>query len=269
MRVLDPAARVVLRCPDATAATANMVCVESYDNVPADTFNGATCVINCVGISSGTASALKQVNADLPFRFAEAAKAAGVRQIIHVSSFSVYGYASTVDRSTATAPNSDYGQSKLQGDQRLLTLCDERFTVSILRLPLVYGGGARSKLERLLHWWMRLRVLPTPVGDLSRAMIGVELAAEVIAALSREPRPGIFLAADPQPFTYAAVYCASGGRLARLPMPGAITDLVQRIAPAIGARLFGDSRLADVDNLAVKYGLASRLSDDIAAMLAK
>jgi nucleoside-diphosphate-sugar epimerase len=265
-RILDPAPQVVQR--RLGEPHANYFLVDSYDYVPAGAFVGATCVINCVGISKGDEASFNHVNVELPFRIAEMAKAAGVRQMIHISSFSVYGHAKLVSASTATAPSSAYGWSKLCGDERLLTLADEHFAMSILRLPLVYGGGSNGKLERLMRWWMRLCVLPVPIGDVSRAMIGVDLAAEVIAALSHAPRPGIFLAADPHPFAYATAARASGNRLACLPIPRVMTDLVERAVPAIGTRLFADSRLDDIDNLAVEYGLVSRLVADIEKMLA-
>lgn len=238
--------------------------VDDYDTIPVDAFRDVRCIINCVGVSTGSVTELNRINVEIPRRWATAAKRAGVRHLIHISSFSVYGAATAIDRDTATSAVGDYGRSKLAADGELLALADNHFAVSILRLPLIYGEGSLGKLGQLLRWWERLRMLPVPAGDISRAMIGAELSAAVISHLCRSPQTGIVFAADPLPFTYVQAARARGGRLFRLPVPHTMTTLVERAIPALGSRLFGDSRLADTDNLAIEYGLESRLYRDIA-----
>ena len=103
------------------------IVVTDYGDLPAHSFDGIDCAVNCVGISSGEAAELQRVNVDIPFRAAQAAKAAGVRCFIHISSFSVYGGAREIDRTTPVAPTSDYGRSKLAADEALLQLCDDSF----------------------------------------------------------------------------------------------------------------------------------------------
>lgn len=262
--LLRNAAIFVRRCP--MAGQVRDFVVNDYDTIPPDIFRGVRCVINCVGVSRGSAAELKRINVELPRRWAKAAKVAGVHHIIHISSFSVYGGAHTIDRDTMATPVSDYGRSKLAADEELLGLADEHFRVSILRLPLVYGGDSLGKLGQLLLWWERMRVLPIPVGDVSRAMIGVELSAEVIAQLCWTPHTGIVFAADPQPFTYTEAARSRGRRLFRLSLPRVMTSLVARVVPTLGRRLFADSRLAEADNLAIRYGLASRLLHDMATI---
>lgn len=243
--------------------------VADYGAIPSAALTGMGCVINCAGVSTGDPAHLAAVNADLPHRLAIAAKAAGVRQLVHVSSFSVYGGAHAISCDTPEAPASDYGRSKQAGDAALLALADASFAVTILRLPLVYAPASLGKLGQLLALWTRVRVLPVPAGDIARAMIGVELSATVIARIAGEPLTGapgrIVFAADPEPFTYAAAADARRGRLYRLPVPRAWTRLAERIFPAVASRLFADSRLAEADNLAIRYGLSARLRRDIAA----
>lgn len=240
------------------------ITVDDYDMIPPSAFGGRECVINCVGTSTGNAAHLNRVNVDMAHRFACAAKAAGARHFIHISSFSVYGGARVVEAQTRPAPTNDYGRSKLVADTALLALADERFAVTIVRLPLIYGHDSLGKLGQVLRIWARMRVFPVPAGDVARAMIGVPLSAEVIARLSETPRTGIVFAADPQPFTYARAARARSELLRKLFIPRRFTRLFERAVPSIGARLFADSRLADVDNLAISYNLASRLYHDIA-----
>jgi len=240
-----------------------LVC-QDYGDPPLEAWGNIACVVNCVGISIGSRADLESVNFDVACRLASAAKTAGIRHLVHVSSFSVYGGARFIDADTPVRPESDYGKSKLRADAALLALADDRFAVTIVRLPLIYGQGSLGKLGRLLRLWVRTRVLPVPTGDVSRAMIGVEMSARVLARLTTEPFTGVVFAADPNPFTYADAARARGERLYRLFIPRPLTRLVERVAPALGGRLFADCRLADKDNLAVWYGFPSELYRDIA-----
>lgn len=238
--------------------------VEDYASIPATVFDEAHCVINCVGISQGSRDALAAINVEVPQRIAAAAKAAGVPHMIHISSFSVYGPARWIDRETPPAPTSDYGRSKLAADTAILSLAEEGFAVTILRLPLIYGADSLGKLGQLLRLWRRIRILPVPRGDVSRAMISVDLSAGALAQLAATPRTGVVFAADPRPFTYADTMQARPEALYRLPLPRHVTDFAERAFPAIGSRLFMNSQLADADNLSIEYGIPSQLYRDIA-----
>lgn len=243
--------------------------VAGYDAVPWEAFDGARCVINCVGVSTGTADMLASINVDVACQLARRAKAAGVRHFIHISSFSVYGHARSIDRTTPSNASSAYGRSKLKADLALLAMADPSFAVTVLRLPLIYAVQSMGKLGRLLRLWSRMKVMPVPRGDVARAMIGVEMIAEIIVRLAKDPETGIVFAADPRPFTYADAARARGnGRgWRRVTIPQPIAQAVERLSPRIGGRLFGDSRLADRDNLSIRYGLTSRLYRDIAAAI--
>jgi UDP-glucose 4-epimerase len=208
---------------------------------------------------------MEKVNVELPRRLALAARAAGAQHMIHLSSFAVYGGQRWIARDVAPNPTNSYGRFKLAGDTTLQSLATASFAVTILRLPMVYAAPSLGKLGQMLKLWHRIRLLPTPAGDIARAMIGVELTAEVIVRLLAEPLDGIAFAADPRPFTYLDAANSRGGGLYRLPVPRAIGRLVERSVPSIGGRLFADSRLAAHDNLAVRYGLESQLYRDIAA----
>lgn len=262
-KALGSRARCVTRRP--TGHPGDLI-VGDYASIPSEWFEGVHCVIQCVGTSSGDEAMLEHINADLPSAIAGAARAAGVRHMVHISSFSVYGRARWINATTPSSPISAYGRSKLKADCALLALADDSFMVTILRLPLVYGGRSRGKLEQLLGLWSRVRILPVPANDVRRAMIGVDLSAEVILRLIDTPHPGVVLAADPCPFTYADTARVRPRRLYRLPLPSVVTRLIKRIAPSIGDRLFADSSLAEADNIAIMFELSSRLYRDIASI---
>lgn len=260
---LGDRARVVLR---RKLGHSDEVVTNDYAVLPPAAFEGIERVVSCVGISVGSVDELERVNVAIPVGLATAARAAGVRQFIQVSSFSVYGGAVLIDRTTPPAPTSDYGRSKYAADERLGALAQSGFDVALLRLPLVYAPGNLGKLGQLLRLWRRVRVLPVPPQDVSRAMIGVELSAEVVSKLVElPPRSGVIFAADPQPFTYRETAQARDEALRSVALPRSVVGIARRIAPALADRLFADSRLADADNLAVQFGFHPRLYRDIAA----
>ena len=83
-----------------------------------------------------------EVNRDLAFEVAEKAKREGVSHFIFLSSISVYGInEGVIDENTIPKPTSNYGRSKLEAEQLIRTLEDERFKVAILRPPMIYGKG--------------------------------------------------------------------------------------------------------------------------------
>lgn len=257
--------RVVGRSPAEPATRTEYVQAASYEAIPAAAFDGISTVVNCVGVTKGAQELLELVNVTTAINLASRSKESGASHLIQISSFSVYGGAHAIGAATLPSPSTEYGKSKLAADVALSALGDEHFMVSILRLPLIYSTDAPSKLSRLIHWWAKIGVMPVPTGDVLRAMIGVELTAEVITELVAQPRGGVIFASDPAPFTYSDAARTRKETLRCLRIPRAIARIAERIVPSIGGRLFADSSLAANENFAVSHGLSSRLYHDIAA----
>lgn len=244
---------------------AGEILVDDYAALSPSAFEGIERVVNCVGVTAGPANLMYRVNVALPVQIARVARDSGVRQFIHVSSFSVYGDAERIDRATNPMPVNDYGRSKLAADRAILELASDAFAVTVLRLPLVYAVTSHGKLSKLIRLWSRIRVAPIPSVDICRSMISANLAAEILAHLaSQEPQSGVAFAADPRPFTYKDAAGCRSEILATLPIPGFAIRLAKNIVPNLVRRLTADSHLADMDNLSVNFGLASRLYRDIA-----
>ena len=169
-----------------------------------------------------------------------------------------------IDAQSPPSPITEYGRSKWRADEALMRLADDDFAVSILRLPIVYDEGSLGKLGQLLKLWRRIRVLPVPAADVSRSMISASMSAEIIAHMVKTPRTGVYFGADPRPFRYQAVAELQNSNLRVLRVRPQLTDVAKALAPSIGHRLFDDSLLSDSDNLAISFGLESRLYRDIA-----
>ena len=137
-----------------------------------------------------------KVNRDLAVETALKAKNEGVKQFVFISSISVYGDECSINKKrvingeTNPAPTNDYGKSKLEAENILLTFQDKDFNLAIVRSPMVYGEYAKgnyAKLSRLA------RIMPIfPYIENERSMIFVNNLCEFIRLLIENDETGIF-----------------------------------------------------------------------------
>ncbi len=131
---------------------------------------GADAVIHIAGLISGTKAAFDSVNVGGTAAMIDAARKAGVRRFIHISSLA------------AREPElSDYGRSKAKSE-RLIAASGLEWT--IIRPPAVYGPGDRETLE-LFKMARRGFVALPPKGRFS--LIHVEDLCRLILAAVDEP----------------------------------------------------------------------------------
>ena len=106
------------------------------------------------------------VNRDLTYKAAEKAKADGVKQFIYLSSAIVYGESAPIGKTkkiskdTEPTPSNFYGDSKLQGENRIISLQTEDFRVVVIRTPMVYGKNAKGNFPKLLKLAKIVPVFP-------------------------------------------------------------------------------------------------------------
>ena len=92
-------------------------------------------------------------NASAPAYLGYIAKRAGVKRFIYASSCSVYGYTENelYDENSPAVSNYPYGISKLQGEQAVLQMKDEHFSVICLRQGTVSGYSPRMRLDLIVN----------------------------------------------------------------------------------------------------------------------
>ena len=193
---------------------------------------GADAVIHVAGvISAPDRAGFEAGNATGTLNMVEAAKAAGVRRLVHVSSLA------------AREPNlSNYGWSKARGETIVKA---SGLDWTIVRPPAVYGPGDRETLE--LFKMARRGVVPLPprgrlslveVGDLC-AMILATLPYEDCVAQVYEPDDGTAGGWDHRHFA-RMLGEAFGGKARPLPVPGALMhvySLAERLIRRGSAKL--------------------------------
>ena len=146
------------------------------------------------------------VNAQQPFAFAQAAKAAGVKQFVFLSTMGVYGQGkklpagNIVDENTPLKPFPGYGSSKLKGERLLQSLQDESFHVSIIRPANVYGRGCKGGyISGFAKITAKLPVLPRAFEGSRQGMLFVDNLAELCWLAANADCSGVYPAQDRTP----------------------------------------------------------------------
>lgn len=164
-------------------------------------FSGYDTVLHVAGLAHvSTDPKMKdlyyKVNRDLAIETAFKAKEDAVKQFVFMSSIIVYGDSGrvgekrTITRSTVPCPTNFYGDSKLQAEQGILALQDDRFNVVILRPPMIYGKGSRGNYPRLAMLAQRLPIFPDIYNE--RSMLHIDNLCEFIRLMVENEENGLF-----------------------------------------------------------------------------
>lgn len=157
------------------------------------------------------------VNRDLTYEIAKKAKNEGVNQFIFISSMSVYGMdVGIITRETMPHPKSYYGKSKLEAEKLIRSLHDEKFKITIVRPPIIYGKNCPGNYQRLRRLALKTPVFPKV--NNARSMIYIDNLSEFLRIIINKNLSGIFL---PQNKEYVN-----------------ITDLVKHIATANNKNIY-------------------------------
>lgn len=156
-------------------------------------------VYNVAGIAhvkaaNGEGPLYYAVNRDMVINIAKAAKAAGVKHFIHMSSMIVYKEVKTlkgkqIHKNTAPAPNGFYGDSKLQGEIGVRALADDTFKVCIMRPPMIYGPGCKGNFPRLV--WLAQKTPVFPAWHNQRSMLYIDNLCEFVKQVIQHEVDGI------------------------------------------------------------------------------
>lgn len=137
-----------------------------------------------------------KVNRDLTIEVAKKAKNEGVKQFVFMSSIIVYGDSShinkkrVINRDTVPAPSNFYGNSKLQAEEGILPLSDDKFKVAVLRPPMIYGKGSKGNYPKLAKMARKLPFFPDI--DNERSMLHIDNLCEFIRLIIKNEESGVF-----------------------------------------------------------------------------
>ena len=171
---------------------------------------------------------MRRTNVDGTRNVVAAARRAGARRVVLVSSVSVYG-----------GGRDAYAESKRQGEQAAMEEADHAVALTVLRLATVYGEGDRGNVLRLVRAIDRGRFVWIGRGTNRKTLIHRHDAGEAIAAAAVSDVSGVFNVAT-APVTMREIVEAIARALGRRP-PRLV---VNARAATFAARMLGMPALA-------------------------
>lgn len=136
------------------------------------------------------------VNTDLAIETCKKAKADGCSQFVFMSSAIIYGDSAgygkskRITKDTEPQPANFYGDSKWQADKGVREEADERFIVTVLRPPMIYGKGSKGNYPTLAKMAKKLPVFPDVQNE--RSMLYIENLCEFLCQVMIRGEDGIF-----------------------------------------------------------------------------
>jgi UDP-glucose 4-epimerase len=198
--------------------------------------SGVTHVVHLAGIAHSEAEIPEeiymQVNAHSVRRLAEAARSAGVKRVVLMSSIRAQSGPvadHVVREKDEPKPTDAYGRSKLAAEHALRdVLAGSATEWTALRPVLVYGPGVKGNMRKLIE--LARTPWPLPLASLAskRSIVGVANISNAIAHALLEPKcaGGVFLVADAEPVSVAEIVAslrqAMGRPAGLLPFPAAV-----------------------------------------------
>ncbi|MEO8133749.1 MAG: NAD-dependent epimerase/dehydratase family protein [Betaproteobacteria bacterium] len=164
---------------------------------------GVDCVVHLAarahrieGAVAEARTAYRRENVNATDRLLEAARLAGARRFVFTSSVKVHGESTPpgviLRESDPIAPEGEYAHSKALAEERVQDFGRELGMETVtLRLPLVYGPGAKANFAELAAAVRARRVLPFGGVRNQRSLLGVSnLCAAIDAARTQQRAAG-------------------------------------------------------------------------------
>lgn len=172
--------------------------LESATNLD-DALEDASTVVHLAGLAhvrGGNETELetrfKNANAIATANLTKAARQAGVKSFINLSSIAAIGPNSSphiIDDMTVRRPTSAYGRSKMESEDHVRKLAQAGVFAVSIRPPLIVGADAKGNWQRLQA--LALSKLPLPFGRVrnERSFIGIRSLVEATVLLCRSRWP--------------------------------------------------------------------------------
>jgi len=184
-----------------------------------------------------------KINTEYPVKLANKAKTFGVTHFIYISSIAVYDEKlEYLDEYSICSPNTAYGKSKLEAEQKLQEIEDEDFILSILRLPMVYGKNAPGNIKHLITLIQKIPLLPFKDTENKRSFIYIGNVLPLLEKIILCKQSGILLASDDEAISTSdfirsiSQHLHKTNYLVRLPL---LRYILKRFRPSLYTKLYG------------------------------
>jgi nucleoside-diphosphate-sugar epimerase len=136
------------------------------------------------------------INRDLTLSLAAKAKKEGIKLFIFISTMNVYDikHLHIITKETKPKPQTNYGLSKLQAEEGLNKLQDDKFKIAIIRPPVVFGQGCKGNYKRLSTFVRHIPIFPNIENQ--RSMIHIKNLCQFIYIVLNHKLEGLFFPQD-------------------------------------------------------------------------
>ena len=149
-----------------------------------------------------------QMNVDQAAILAQQVAEAGVKQFIFLSSAHVMGPHRSMSYTDADLPQPDdtdvIAKQKFEAEKKIARIADHSsLSVTILRLPLVYGPKMKGRFTKVLQSIQKGVQFPFSSVENKQSILGIENLVSAITAVIQHPPKGVhtYLLADPAPIS--------------------------------------------------------------------
>lgn len=189
VRRLGAAARGVQRRDAPTWSTAEL----------AHAIEGCHSVVHAASVvhrAGAPASEYQRFNVEGTHALVEAARAAGAKRFVFLSSIKVHGETpgGVIDESTPIRPDADYARTKAEAER--IVLAAEDLRPVILRLCPVFGRGDKGNVRAMIRNIHRRTFLVPGDGSTRKSIVHVSTVAAVVERALAASATGCFVVAD-------------------------------------------------------------------------
>jgi nucleoside-diphosphate-sugar epimerase len=158
---------------------------------------GVEVVYNAVGVfpAAGARKPLLEIHQGGTRNVLDAARRAGVRKVVHISSSAVFGVPeiNPVDDFTPLRPCDNYGRAKLAAERVCLDHANSGLDISIIRPRTLMGNGRLRIMQLLFEWVREGRNIPVlGQGDNRYQFLHVDDLTSACLLAGQCPEPAIF-----------------------------------------------------------------------------
>ena len=216
----------------------------------------ADVVIHAAGIAHKRASFSEymRVNVALSLDIINKARLGGVRRFVFISTIALFNSGKiSKDTPINIKKLSNYARSKFLVENALKAVASEDFSVSVLRLPMVYGQGCPGNFPKLVSFIKRFPAFL--VYENKRSQLYIENLCAYVKSMIKQKTPFcVKHLADPYPASTTEVAREIARALEKkriLIKTGRLFDLIIRASPPsfILSKLFGDLYFEPIDNI--------------------
>jgi UDP-glucose 4-epimerase len=222
--------------------------LRDYFELSEDDFKGFDVVINFAAIvhdKSADEVSHKKYNFELVKYLSKLAKKAGVKHFIQISTIAVYGNKEYIDSNNSLKPVTPYGINKLKADEYLLSISDDRFGVSILRPPVIYGKDAPGNVLSLIKFLKLSLVAPFGYYKNRRSFLSIDNFINALYLILTRESKGVFLLRDKELVSIGELVSIILHELDKKAFIAPIPSFVSKIKKPIFSKLFGDLVIDD------------------------